>query len=153
MHNAVVELRELLDEQETKKADEETYVLMTKTLNELKSIKTKKGKKGFQSTRIWDNYKEIARVECPNRGLIIVGLCARNGARFLSIGRGYVRKSDGEVIMKTSINIQREDMDPETGEIMRPLNKFIEALNKAIAEIDDLELWDEENARWTKAKW
>ena len=152
MQDAVAELKELLDEQ-VKKADEETYILMTKTLNELKAIKTKKGRKGYKSTRIWDNYKEVARIECPNRALIIVGLCARNGARLLSIGRGYTRKSDGEVIMKTSINIQLEDMDPETGEIMRPLDEFVEALNEAIAEINDFELWDEENARWTKAKW
>lgn len=97
--------------------------------------------------KIWDNYKEIAEVQKSDSIKLVVSSAIRDGVKYINIREFYKRKRD-EVWMPGRDGITVPLMVPvESG--TKRINVYVpfaEALRKAAAALETMELSDEAHA-------
>ena len=106
-----------------------------------------------EKKRIWDNFKEIGEVRKSDSIKFIIAAAIRDGVKYINIREFYKRKRDN-VWMPGRDGITIPLVVPiEQGKArLTPYTEMIDVINKAVAELETMELLDEEHAVYIEKK-
>lgn len=106
-----------------------------------------------EKKRIWDNFKEIGEVRKSGSIKFIIAAAIRDGVKYINIREFYKRKRDN-VWMPGRDGITIPLVVPiEQGKArLAPYTEMIDIINKTAAELETMELLDEEHAVYIEKK-
>lgn len=103
--------------------------------------------------KIWDNYKELFEIQKSDRIKFVVAAATRDGFRYVNIREFYLRQRDNEWRPgRDGITIPLKAPIKNGTEIIHPAIDMINAINNAIATVENMELADVANEVWYPAK-
>ena len=106
-----------------------------------------------EKKRIWDNFKEIDEVRKSDSIKFVIAAAIRDGVKYINIREFYNRKKDN-VWMPGRDGITIPLVVPiEQGKArLTPYTEMIDVINKTAAELETMELLDEEHAVYIEKK-
>ena len=106
-----------------------------------------------EQKRIWDNFKEIGEVRKSDSIKFVIAAAIRDGVKYINIREFYKRKRDN-VWMPGRDGITIPLVVPiEQGKArLTPYTEMTDVINKTAAELETMELLDEEHAVYIEKK-
>lgn len=95
---------------------------------------------------LWDNYKVIDGIQKSDNIKIVVAIGCRDGVRYLNIREFYLKKSTNEwKPSRDGLTIPLRVPIKTGTQIITPFAALIQILIKAVKELEELPLYDENN--------
>ena len=106
-----------------------------------------------EQKRIWDNFKEIGEVRKSDSIKFVIAAAIRDGVKQINI-RGFYKRKRDNVWMPGRDGITIPLVVPiEQGKArLTPYTEMIDVINKTAAELETMELLDEEHAVYIEKK-
>lgn len=106
-----------------------------------------------KTKKIWDNYRVVGEFRKSADIKFVVAIAVRDGVKYINIREFYHRKkTDTWSPGKDGVTIPVAFPIEKGTKVLTPLNDFVHVLYNALSVIDEVELYDEENAVYVPIK-